>query len=124
MIQKNFDYIKNENIGMIGYTTFNAIDFISKESSCYKNLGNYLNFFNINITNNSEFIPGRIFWIKDKILRKYLTMNKIRDIINNFNSNNESQANLNGKIQAFERLFGIFIKSEKKDIVSIEDITA
>jgi hypothetical protein len=124
IIQKNFDYIKNENVGMIGYTTFNAIDFLSKDSGCYKNLGIYLNFFEINITNNSEFIPGRIFWVKDEILRKYLTHTKIIHIINSFNSNIESQSNINGKIEAFERLFGIFVKSEQKDIISIEDITS
>ena len=117
--------MEDENVGMIGYTKFDVIEYLSKDSSCYKFLGEYLNYFECEISDNSEFVPGRIFWIKDSILRKFLTQSKLIRIYETFNPKYiNNQLNFDGKIQAFERLFGIFIKSQYKDIICINHITS
>lgn len=70
--------------------------------------------FNGSQIKNSKFVGGTIFWVKNDIMKKYLTednINKLLEMLPDGYNNEPSYSH------ALERLFGLMVYNEKKKII-------
>ena len=120
IIDNNFNLLKNDNIGMIGNQTISLSDVINKKS--YNFIDEYMNRFKIPLSIKGSFIPGTIFIIKNEILQKYFTINKLKDCYNEFKQDYCGlKDNIKeGKPHAFERFFGVLVENYGKKTVSFD----
>lgn len=65
---------------------------------------------------NMSFVGGTIFWVRGSILKKYLTKNNIKELLNLLPKNYNNEPSYN---HATERLFGLMVYNEKKKIINI-----
>lgn len=106
------NFKEDKSTGMVGFRK-------------YKNFGvNYnetlriLSKFNLEkIHENSEFIGGTIFWVRNEILKKYLSNNIIDEIIELMPYGYVREPSIN---HAMERVFGILVYFENKNIKVIK----
>jgi lipopolysaccharide biosynthesis protein len=69
------------------------------------------------IPENSDFIGGTIFWVRNEILKKYLSNNIINEIIELMPYGYVREPSIN---HAMERVFGILVYFENKNIKIIK----
>lgn len=67
-----------------------------------------------NRVKNASFVGGTIFWVKNDILKKYLTEDNIKKILNLLPEGYQNEPSYN---HALERLFGFMVYNEKKKIL-------
>jgi len=63
---------------------------------------------------NSKFVGGTIFWVRNDILKKYLNKDKITELLNLLPEGYHNEPSYN---HALERLFGMMVYNEKKKII-------
>lgn len=63
---------------------------------------------------NTSFVGGTIFWVRNDILKKYLTKDKITKILDLLPEGYQNEPSYN---HALERLFGFMVYNEKKKIL-------
>lgn len=69
--------------------------------------------YNGNKVKNASFVGGTIFWVRNDILKKYLTKDNITKIMNLLPEGYHNEPSYN---HALERLFGFMVYNEKKKI--------
>lgn len=113
-VLKNENYVNNvisefktdENCGMIGFKSYNNFEY---------NLTHMNDLFNLwdvyKLPIDSKFVGGTIFWVRNNILKKYLTSKNIDNIIKILPSGYVCEPSYN---HAMERIFGCFVYFENK----------
>jgi lipopolysaccharide biosynthesis protein len=65
---------------------------------------------------NFRFVGGTIFWVKNYILKKYLTDKMIDELLEILPNGYQNEPSYN---HALERLFGLMVYNEKKKIINL-----
>lgn len=65
---------------------------------------------------NKYFVGGTIFWVRGDILKKYLTNDKVEELLNLLPEGYHNEPSYN---HALERLFGMMVYNENKKIITI-----
>lgn len=101
-------FYNNPKTGMVGFRTFGNFDLNLEEM---KKLFIY---FNMNsIPSGSKFIGGTIFWVRNDLLKKYLTDKIIDDLIDKLPYGYVHEPSPN---HAMERIFGCIVYLDGKEI--------
>lgn len=98
----------NPKIGMVGFRTFGNFDLNLEEM---KKLFIYFNMKSI--PSGSKFIGGTIFWVRNDLLKKYLTDKIIDDLIDKLPYGYVHEPSPN---HAMERIFGCIVYLDGKEI--------
>lgn len=98
----------NPKIGMVGFRTFGNFDLNLEEM---KKLFIYFNMKSI--PSGSKFIGGTIFWVRNDLLKKYLTEKIIDDLIDKLPYGYVHEPSPN---HAMERIFGCIVYLDGKEI--------
>ena len=105
------EFKKNPNCGMVGFKKYNNFSRNIKEVNYIFKLLNTTNNYN-----NSYFVGGTIFWIRNSILKKHLTPNNIDKIISILPKEYVLEPSYN---HAMERIFGCFVYKENQELIVI-----
>ena len=84
-----------------------------------KELGDKFNIptdFNGDRIKNASFVGGTIFWVKNDILKKYLTKDNIKYLLELLPEGYQNEPSYN---HALERLFGMMVYNENKKIINL-----
>jgi lipopolysaccharide biosynthesis protein len=101
----------NNKCGLVGYKKYNNH---RKNGSYIKPL---LNNYSININlDESYFVGGTIFWVRNDIMKKYLTNDKIDWILKLLLPNYSYEPSY---AHAMERMFAYFVYNQQKEMVVI-----
>lgn len=108
-VEKILNYFENNpESGMVGFRKYNNF------SKNIQEMRNLYPIFNIqNHPNESYFVGGTIFWVKNEILKKYIPKNKIDYILNKLPFGYVREPSPN---HAIERIFGCMVYLENKEI--------
>jgi lipopolysaccharide biosynthesis protein len=118
-ILKNPDFVNgiiekfetDETCGLIGHnleTYVGPNDFLVKE--LIKMFGLESNVY------GSPFIDGTMFWVRNDLLKKYLTEDNIKNILKIIPKGYHNEPSIN---HSLERIFGYIIKNENKKVIVI-----
>lgn len=106
------NFKKDKTTGMVGFRKHKNFELNYNET--IKVLSN----FNLEkIHENSEFVGGTIFWVRNEILKKYLSNDVIDKIIELMPYGYVREPSIN---HAMERVFGILVYFENKNIKVIK----
>jgi lipopolysaccharide biosynthesis protein len=118
-ILKNSDFVDSviqkfnvdETCGLIGHnleTYVGPNDFLVKE---------LIKMFGLNDdVYGSPFIDGTMFWVRNDLLKKYLTEDNIKNILKIIPKGYHNEPSIN---HSLERIFGYIIKNENKKVIVI-----
>jgi lipopolysaccharide biosynthesis protein len=113
MVESIVNKFKNDvNCGMVGYKKYNNH---KKNGSFIKPLLDYFS-LKINI-NESYFVGGTIFWVRNDILKKYLNDNNLKHIISLLPPKYSYEPSYP---HAMERMFGYFVYDQKQELMVID----
>lgn len=109
-ILDNFE--KDQSTGMIGFRTHKNFDLN------YGEMKNLFPLFNMGeIPDSSNFVGGTIFWVRNNILKKYLTKDVINEVLERLPYGYVREPSPN---HAMERMFGCIVYLENKNIKIIK----
>jgi hypothetical protein len=123
IIQNNLDLMKNTDVGMIGNDKISLNYVLAVNKKSYKYIYTYFKYFRLKYTDNyGHFIPGTIFWVKGEIFDHFFTKELLLKCYNEFKPNycGSFTNNTEGKPHAFERFFGVLVKSYGKKVVTFD----
>jgi lipopolysaccharide biosynthesis protein len=116
-ILKNYDFVDSiiqkfdtdETCGLIGHnleTYVGPNDFLVKE---------LIKIFGLNPdVYGSPFIDGTMFWVRNDLLKKYLTEDSVKNILKMIPKGYHNEPSIN---HSLERIFGYIIKNENKEVI-------
>lgn len=111
--------VLNIKEGIVGMVGLDRETYAGPNINYIKNLSNELSIpveFNGDRISNGNFVGGTIFWVRNDILKKYLTKENIEKIINLLPDGYHNEPSYN---HAFERMFGMMVYKEKMKIINI-----
>ena len=101
----------DETCGMVGH---NLETYVGPNEFLVKEL---IQIFKLNSdVINSNFIDGTMFWVRNDILSKYLTLDLINLLLKMIPKGYHNEPSIN---HSLERIFGYIIKNENKEVVVI-----
>jgi lipopolysaccharide biosynthesis protein len=62
----------------------------------------------------SPFIDGTMFWVRNDLLKKYLTEDTVKNILKMIPKGYHNEPSIN---HSLERIFGYIIKNENKEVI-------
>jgi lipopolysaccharide biosynthesis protein len=106
------EFKTNPNCGMVGYKKYNNY---KKNGSFIKPLLDH--FLLNNNLNESYFVGGTIFWVRNDILKKYLNVNNLDHILSLLPPKYSYEPSYP---HAMERMFGYFVYDQKQELMVID----
>jgi lipopolysaccharide biosynthesis protein len=105
------EFKHNPECGMVGFKQYNNF------STNIKEMNSIFRIFNTpNNHNNCFFVGGTVFWVRNSVLKKYLTPNNIDKILTTLPSGYVYEPSPN---HAMERIFGCLVYKEKQKLIVI-----
>jgi lipopolysaccharide biosynthesis protein len=112
-------FTENPIVGMIGAKKY----LYDKNFNIYQNsdmLKSYVDQFKLNVNlDELQYIGGTMFWVRFDIIKTFFTVNDPIRIIKSFEKNAFTDNNGLKWTHAFERIFGLMVAHENKNIIGL-----